>query len=349
MLSSKQLQQMILQNQEELAQKIVAEHYVRNPSLQERYGKKGQERCLKDANYHLTYLAESLGVGRPGLFAHYIAWAKVLLTGLGIPISDLADNLHLLHEVLTQEIPESSDLEEYVKAGLKELSELSSQLPTFIKPEHPHSQLANRYLHHLLQGQRQMASQLILKSVREGIAVKDIYLDVFQRSQYEIGRLWQMNQISVAQEHYCTAATQLIMSQLYSYIFTTEKCGRVLVATCVGEELHEIGMRMVSDFFEMAGWDTFYLGANMPTSSILTELREREASVLAVSATMTFHLQATADLIKFVRHVPELNHLKIIVGGYCFNLDPSLWQQVGADGYAPNAQQAIEIANQLIN
>ena len=63
----------------------------------------------------------------------------------------------------------------------------------------------------------------------------------------------------MAQEHYCTAATQLIMSQLYPYIFTTGKNGRVLVGTCVSGDLHEIGVRMVSDFFEMEGWDTFYL------------------------------------------------------------------------------------------
>ena len=80
-------------------------------------------------------------------------------------------------------------------------------------------------------------------------------------------RYWQMNRLTVAQEHYCTAATQMIMSQLYPYIFEGERNGRVLVATCVAENLHEIGVRMVTDFFEMDGWDTFYLGANVPTAS----------------------------------------------------------------------------------
>ena len=86
----------------------------------------------------------------------------------------------------------------------------------------------------LLRGNRQAASQLILTAVARGVTVKDIYLHVFQRTQYEIGRLWQINRISVAQEHFCTAATQLIMSQLYPHIFRTERVGRRLVATCVG-------------------------------------------------------------------------------------------------------------------
>ena len=70
-----------------------------------------------------------------------------------------------------------------------------------------------------------------------------------------------MNLLSVAQEHYCTAATQLVMSQLYPRIFSTERRGRTLVAARVADDLHEIGLRMVADFFEMEGWDTFYVGA----------------------------------------------------------------------------------------
>ena len=103
--------------------------------------------------------------------------------------------------------------------------------------------------------------------------MKDIYLQVFQRSQYEIGRLWQMNKLTMAQEHYCSAATQLIMSLLYPRIFDTKKIGARLVAACVQGDLHEIGLRIVSDFFEIEGWDTFYLGANTPTSGILDTLR----------------------------------------------------------------------------
>ena len=108
---------------------------------------------------------------------------------------------------------------------------------------------------------------MILQAVEQGSPVKDIYQRVFQPTQHEIGRLWQTNQISVAQEHYCTAATQLAMAQLYPYTFSAERSGRRLVAACVSGELHEIGARIVADLFEMAGWDTYYLGANTPTRS----------------------------------------------------------------------------------
>jgi methylmalonyl-CoA mutase cobalamin-binding domain/chain len=192
-----------------------------------------------------------------------------------------------------------------------------------------------------------LASQLILKAVQEGTDVKDIYTHVFQATQHEIGRLWQTNQISVAQEHYCTASTQIIMSQLYPYVFTSEKVGRRLVATCIGGELHEIGMRMVADFFEMEGWDTYFLGANAPNESIVKAISDQRAQVLGVSVTMTFHVHLLSALIEMVRTAFG-DQVKIFVGGYTFNIAPDLWKKVGADGYAPNAQQAILLANRLI-
>lgn len=209
--------------------------------------------------------------------------------------------------------------------------------------------LAQHYLEALLRGERHQATRLILDAVDRGTDVKDIYLHVFQPCQHEIGRLWQTNQVTVAQEHYCTAATQLIMSQLYSHIFNAERSGRRLVATCVGGELHEIGVRMVADFFEMEGWDTYYLGANTPAASILQTIVERQADILAISATMTFHVSAVSDLIRRVRATSSGRQVKILVGGYPFNISDGLWQKVGANGFARHAEAAITIAKQSVS
>jgi methanogenic corrinoid protein MtbC1 len=154
--------------------------------------------------------------------------------------------------------------------------------------------------------------------------------------------------MSVAEEHYCTAATQLIMSQLYSRIFSTEKIGRCLVATCVGNELHEIGLRMVADFFEMDGWDTYYLGSDAPASSIVQALKDRRADVLAISATMTFHVGHVSELIAQVRAADTGGKVKILAGGYPFNIDPELWRHVGADGSASGAESAVAVASSLM-
>jgi len=336
-----------------LANAITDEYYQQHPELNELYNKDVRSNVLQDNQYHLTYLAEAIAVGHPSFFANYIGWVKVLLNGMKVPPEELARNLRIVHIVLQRELQHFEDISlinDYIAQGLHELPLLPSELGSFISPTHPHAELAQQYLQHLLRGERHLASQLILDAVEnQGVDIREIYLDVFQYTQYEIGRLWQMNQISVAQEHYCTAATQLIMSQLYIYIFSTEKLNKTMVATCVGGDLHELGVRMVADFFEMEGWDTYYLGANTPTFSVLRELRERGADLLAISVTMTFHIRAAEALINAVRADEKCRHVKIMVGGHPFNLEPTLWERIGADGYSRNAQEAIAVSNQLIH
>jgi methylmalonyl-CoA mutase cobalamin-binding domain/chain len=288
---------------------------------------------VRDVGYHLSYLSEAMAASDPSLFADYAAWVKVLFAGLHFPDQVLPTTLQCIGDVLQEMLPEElkAIANEYLEAGLRQLAQAPSALPTCISQDAPWADLATEYLKALLRGERHVASRLILEAVDRGVPIKDLYLHVFQRSQHEIGRLWQMNQISVAREHYCTAATQWIMSQLYPHIFATERIGRRLVATCVGGELHEIGLRMVADFFEMAGWDTYYLGANTPTESVVRAVAEREADVLGVSATLTFHVSAVADLIANVR-ASEAGDVKILAGGYPFNIAPDLWRQVGALG-----------------
>ena len=157
-----------------------------------------------------------------------------------------------------------------------------------------------------------------------------------------------MQDISVAQEHYCTAATQLIMSQLYPHIFSVASTGGTLVATCVSGDLHEIGVRMVADFFEMEGWNTYYLGANTPTDEVVGALIERKADILAISATISGHLRAVSALINAVRANEACRHVTILVGGYPFMATSDLWRQIGADGTAPDAQDAIALASQFL-
>ena len=114
----------------------------------------------------------------------------------------------------------------------------------------------------------------------------------------------------------------------------------------MGNELHEIGMRMVADFFELDGWDTYYLGANTAPENILEALALNNADVLAVSVTMVAHLSLLENVIKAVRAVNSA--VKILTGGYPFNIDPNLWRKIGADGFARDAESAISVANRLL-
>jgi methanogenic corrinoid protein MtbC1 len=110
------------------------------------------------------------------------------------------------------------------------------------------------------------------------------------------------------------------MAQLYPYIFTTEKTGQTMVATCIGGELHELGIRMVADFLEMEGWDTYYLGANTPARAIVQTVQQRRADVLAISGTMPFHVSQIAALVAQIRAEEAGARVK-----FWWAATPSIW------------------------
>lgn len=327
---------------------LVTARQFEDSELERRYGAHGRERCTQDNVFHLDSLRVAVTRGSPALFLDYVAWVRVLLAGLKIPEADLAKNLEHLQEVLAAEAPPAfhSALLPLLTRAREALPGLPTSVPGFIQPGEPHAGLARRYLDLLLGGDRQGAARAIAEASAAGVPVRELYLYVFQRALREVGRLWQTNAITVAHEHYCTAATQLVMSQLYPRIFSTERRGRTLVATCIEGDLHEVGLRMVADFFELDGWDTHYLGANVPSASVVSTIAERKPDVVAVSATLTRHVPQVAELVSRLRGATAGVH--VLVGGYPFNVDPQLWKAVGADAHALDADQAVGAANGLL-
>jgi methanogenic corrinoid protein MtbC1 len=160
--------------------------------------------------------------------------------------------------------------------------------------------------------------------------------------------LWQLNEVSIAKEHYCTSVTQLIMSQLYKYILNSEKKNKTCITTCVGDELHELGIRMIADLLEMEGWDTEHLGANMPIKDIVNEVENKQVDILAISVTIISNIGEAKKLIKRIKNNKKIKNTKIAVGGYAFNINKDLWKEVGADGYAKDLKGAIDLSSSLL-
>jgi methanogenic corrinoid protein MtbC1 len=220
---------------------------------------------------------------------------------------------------------------------------MPEDVATLLDPRAPLWTVATDYLAALLLGQRHHALQLVTGALDGGASIRDVYRHVFEPVQQEVGRLWQLNQVSVAQEHFCTAATQHIMTQLYGRIFTGSRSERRAVSMCVGGELHEIGLRIVTDLLELEGWQTWYLGASVPSAAAVQLCVDRNAEVLLVSATLPPHIASVAEVIRLFKARREMAEARVVVGGRAFRNTPGLWNRIGADGYAANADDALAL------
>jgi len=164
---------------------------------------------------------------------------------------------------------------------------------------------------------------------------------------YEVGNLWHKNIISVDKEHYCTATTQVVLSQFYPIIFGTPRKGHRILTCCVGSELHEMGIRMLSDLFEYSGWDSIYLGASVPKEAILHAIQEGKPDLVALSVTMPQHLPLCLEIVNAIRE--KYSNIKIAVGGRAFLSTEQLWKKWPVDISTEDAAQLIEWANREVD
>lgn len=334
-------------NLEDIARDVVDAHYQVNPNLEAQYGESGKSKCISDAVTHLTYLQQAVATDSENLFVDYVSWANTMLGAIGIPGSHLREHLEVMRSTLEHALAkdEATAVSRTIAAGLAVLAKSSDTSFSFIDEQQPHSDQARKYLALILASKRQQACELINHCLEQDIcSVESIYLDIFQPVQREVGRLWQTGKISVAQEHFCTAVTQLCMSQLYPKIFAGDKHGGKAVVTCAQGELHEIGVRMVADLLEINGWDAHYLGANVPANSVVDYIQSIQPQLVGISATITAHLAELKALITDIRAMANGKQIAIMVGGYPFNVEPSLWKKLGADGFAQDAKSAVTTA-----
>lgn len=179
--------------------------------------------------------------------------------------------------------------------------------------------LYQEYLTLLLDGKRVACSRMVQTLIEQDIDIKTLYTDLFQKSLYEVGKLWEFNKITVAKEHLVTAITEGLLNLVYPKLFEKEASeqNKKVVISCAANEFHQIGGKMVADIFELNGWDSNFLGANTSVDHLLEHIQEVKPDLVGLSISVYFNFPSLKNGIEAVR--ANFNHLDIFVGGQAFN------------------------------
>lgn len=172
------------------------------------------------------------------------------------------------------------------------------------------------FLNALLAGERSIVSNMVADLLAEGFPVDDIYEQVLKHSLYRVGELWETGRIGIATEHLASAIVQATMNEIYPSIAATGKLPKTVVLACVENEQHQVGIKMVSDVFELAGWNTHFLGAGLPTDDLIRFMNSVRPQVLALSIALPFNLQTLEKMIQAIRRF--FPTMPILVGGQAF-------------------------------
>jgi methanogenic corrinoid protein MtbC1 len=306
-----------------------------------------RQRCLEDNRFHFYYLTASVSVANPRIFADYCGWVKVVLSRRGIAEAHLKKNLEQLRTALLAAAPETVGdvIVGHLDLAIERLSTYPNE-PQPIPAGKSASKLLSDYLQRILALDSEGAIQLLQSRATDASSVIDVYLHVLEPAQREIGRLWQINSISVAVEHYATSVAERAL-QILSYAVPPENSREVrVVFLCPEGEHHCVGMHMVSSLSRLDGWNPYVIGPNTPLNSAVDFVTQVQPAVVGISITTFMALSSARQLIAKLKQA--LPGLPILVGGYATSLGEEIWRSVGADAYAPDGLSALSAMDKLV-
>ena len=124
-----------------------------------------------------------------------------------------------------------------------------------------------------------------------------------------------------------------------------EPKGKAVIGTVKGD-LHDIGKNLVKMMLEGAGFEVVDLGVDVPDETFVVALREHTPNVLCLSALLTTTMRQQESVIKAIVAAGLRDSVKILIGGA--PISTAFANEIGADGYAPDAASAAEVATSML-
>ncbi len=317
------------------------------PSVQQQFGDKAFRHWKEHFQQRLLELSAAIAEKEPRLFSSQVSWSLTAFQAREISPDVLRESLNCLREILTEELPESSRQPacDYLDLALNEMA-TGHKEEANAEQDNPQTKLAFQYLLAVLEGDGHRAINMITSAVQQGLPLEDAYEKVLLAAQREIGAMWHRAEISISEEHYVTSTTQRAMAVLCHLAQRQPLNGWTIVSAAVAGNSHDIGVRAISDFFELDGWRAVCLGGDAPDIDIAQSVEYFGAQLVLISAALSTQLPAVRQTIKHVREISA--NCKIMVGGGAFAATPDIWQQLGADGYASTLSGALKTGTSLV-
>ncbi len=322
----------------------------RDPELRDRHGADVLSAWRSHLTQRVLELAAAVLVGEPRIFTSRISWTRKAFTARGQRESDLQDSVKALREVLVERLPKAAldPSVAYLDAALILLDEAPLlPEPSALDPKRPTDRIALVYLSKILEGNAADAIEMVVAEAMGAIGPRAIYVDVLLPAQREVGRLWHAGEVTVAEEHMVTAATQRAMAVVASRAAKRPTNGRTVVVAAMSGNVHDVALRALADLFQLDGWRVIFIGSDVPLLDLPKILAFYETDLLMLGATISTQLPRVKQAIEAIRERFD-TRVRVLVGGAAFDEAPDLWEKVGSDGYAGTIDHALEVGARLV-
>ena len=199
----------------------------------------------------------------------------------------------------------------------------------------------------VISGKAPQVKELTKKALDEGMGVEKILNEGLIAGMDVVGKKFQANEFYVPEmliaARAMKAGMEIVKPVLIQEDIKTQ--GTVVLGTVKGD-LHDIGKNLVGMMLEGAGFEVIDMGVDIAPEKFVQTAKEKKAHLIGLSALLTTTMVSMKDIIKALKEASPDGKIKVMIGGA--PLTQSYADEIGADGYAPDAASAVAEAKKLL-
>ena len=201
----------------------------------------------------------------------------------------------------------------------------------------------------VIDGEPEEAAALAQAGLAAGLSPTDILDNGFVKGIEEVGELFGSGEFFLPELVQGAEAMKAAVAVLQPELDKSKQGRRTLgvaVAGTVAGDIHEIGKTIVCSMLSAAGFTVTDVGCDVPVETFVETVREQEADLLLLSALLTTTMPNQAKTIEALKAAGLRDSVKVMIGGAPTT---RAWaEEIGADGYAEDAIEAVATAKTLL-
>ena len=199
----------------------------------------------------------------------------------------------------------------------------------------------------LIKGKAPQVKELVKKALDEGVGVEKILNEALVAGMDVVGKKFQANEFYVPEMLIAARAMKAGMEIIRPILIQEDikSQGTVVLGTAKGD-LHDIGKNLVGMMLEGAGFEIIDMGIDVAPEKFIQTAKEKEAHLIGLSALLTTTMVGMKDVINALKEASLDGKVKVMIGGAPLTREYA--DEIGADGYAPDAASAVDEAKKLL-
>ena len=209
------------------------------------------------------------------------------------------------------------------------------------------SEIVQEIYNSVVDGQSALVQQKVTQALEAGENPAVILNDGMIAAMAEVGQRFEVGDFFVPEMLIAARAMQSGMALLKPHLALAEvkSAGKVVIGTVKGD-LHDIGKTLVAMMLEGAGFEIKDLGTDVTPEKFVSEAQASGAQIVAMSALLTTTMTNMKTTVEALKAAGVRDSVKVLIGGA--TVTDAYAQQIGADGYAPDASRAVAVAKSLV-